>query len=403
MHHGLSAHADAWLVHCEAVCRRWSKRGLPLEFASRRLVGAPARGDSVEAWARAARYAALREMALERDVELVLLAQHRRDQAETFLLQALRGGGARALASMPRSVRRDGIVWARPWLAQPREAIEAYARRHRLRWIDDDSNEDDRFARNRLRLHVWPALTVAFGDAEAALAAAAERAAHAAALLDDVAAGDLAHLADARGLDVRGWRMLSEPRRREALLAWLRRELVSSPPASLVERVLREAVADADRRWPVPDGELRSDRGRLAVAPIPAPMDQPEPSVVDLSRPGTHEMAAWSGAFVVASVAHGGIAASDAARLLVRARAPGDRFQAGPRRPARSLKLQYQARGIAAPLRHGPVACRADGVPVFVAGLGIDARAVAPDDVPQVVLRWLPRSVRDEKRAKVRR
>ncbi len=112
-------------------------------------------------------------MAIEGGVDLVLLGHHRRDQAETLLLQALRGGGVAALSAMPKSVRRDGVTWARPWLEQPREAIEAYLRRHRLRWIDDDSNDDDRFARNRLRRRVWPALADAFTDAEGALAAAA--------------------------------------------------------------------------------------------------------------------------------------------------------------------------------------------------------------------------------------
>src|SRR5207253_2842191 len=75
---------------------------------------------------------------------------------------------------------------------------------------------------------------------------------------------------------------------------------------------------------------------------------------------------------------------------LLRARAPGDRFQAGPRRPARSLKLQYQARGVAPALRHGPIVCRPDGIAVFVPGLGIDARALAAEGETQVSLAWLP-------------
>ena len=73
----------------------------------------------------------------------------------------LRGAGAAGLAAMPAAVERDGITWLRPWLTQPREAIESYLRQHRLRWIDDDSNADRRFARNRLRLDVWPALQAA--------------------------------------------------------------------------------------------------------------------------------------------------------------------------------------------------------------------------------------------------
>jgi tRNA(Ile)-lysidine synthase len=73
-------------------------------------------------------------------------------------LQALRGAGPAGLASMPASVVRDGLTWVRPWLEQPREAIEAYVRTHRIRFVDDASNADPRFARNRLRLQVMPAL-----------------------------------------------------------------------------------------------------------------------------------------------------------------------------------------------------------------------------------------------------
>ena len=364
---------------------------MPIEFASRRLAGRPGAGESVEAWARSARYRALRELAVEHGADLVLLAHHRRDQAETFLLQALRSGGAAALASMPRLARRDGVTWARPWLAQPREAIEAYARRHRLRWIDDDSNDDDRFARNRLRRHVWPALATAFVDAEAALAGAAERAGHAAAVLDEVGQSDVIDVvADDGGLDLARWRRLSAARQRQALGWWLRRELGVPAPASLIDRLLREADVDGHRRWPIADGELRSYRGRLQrTAPLRRAAD-PAPSTVDLSRPGVHEVAPWHGAFRVETVDRGGIAVVDAARLVLRARAPGDRFQAGPQRPPRSLKLQYQARGVAPTLRGGPIVCRSDDLTVFVPGLGIDARAVAAAGEAQVMLAWLP-------------
>jgi len=192
VHHGLSPNADAWLAHCEAQCRRWARAGKPVAFAAQRLTDRPARGESVEAWARQARYRALRAMALAHAASIVLLAHHRRDQAETFVLQALRGAGVAGLSGMPRSVDRDGITWQRPWLDKPRAEIDAYVRRHRLKHIDDDSNADARFARNRLRLQVWPALVGAFEQAEASLATAAAWAQQADAVLDEVAALDLA-------------------------------------------------------------------------------------------------------------------------------------------------------------------------------------------------------------------
>jgi tRNA(Ile)-lysidine synthase len=272
----------------------------------------------------------------------------------------------------------------------PREAIEAYARSHRLRWVDDDSNDDERFARNRLRLRVWPALVDAFADAEAVLAGAATRMAHAAAALDEIAAADLATIADARGLDLAAWRALPPARRRQALLQWLRRALdTQAPPASLVERLMKEGLVDRHRRWPAPGGELQSYRGRLQRVPPRSRVRPPASVPVDLSRPGRHRIDAWGGEFAVERVEEGGIPVATASRLELRARAPRDAFQAGPRRPPRSLKLQFQERGVAPALREGPiVARRDDGAIVFVPGLGIDARARAPSGPAQVEIEW---------------
>jgi len=116
-------------------------------------------------------------------VDVVLLAHHRQDQAETFLLQALRGAGVAGLASMPVSFERAGIHWLRPWLSRSRAEVQAYVDAHGLSHIDDDSNADPRFARNRLRLKWWPALAVDFPGAEASLAQAANHAADAHACL----------------------------------------------------------------------------------------------------------------------------------------------------------------------------------------------------------------------------
>jgi tRNA(Ile)-lysidine synthase len=102
-----------------------------------------------------------------------------------------------------------------------------------------------------------------------------------------------------------------------------------------------------------------------------------------------HGMPAWGGSFRVTQVHAGGIPVSAASRLDIRSRAAGDRFQAGVRRPPRSLKLQFQQRGIEPGLRDGPVVCR-DGDLVFVPGLGLDARALADVDEAQVTIEWLP-------------
>jgi tRNA(Ile)-lysidine synthase len=140
VHHGLSVQADGWLAHAQAQCALWAAQGLPVSLLYRQLHLQPRRGDSIEALAREARYRALGEMAREAGCELVLLAHHRRDQAETFVLQALRGAGVAGLSAMPREVQRGGLCWARPWLAQSRVAVQAYVAQHQLSYIDDDSN-----------------------------------------------------------------------------------------------------------------------------------------------------------------------------------------------------------------------------------------------------------------------
>ena len=332
-------------------------------------------------------------------IDLVLLAHHRRDQAETFLLQALRGGGVAALSAMPASIRREGVTWARPWLAMPREAIEAYVRRHRLAHVDDDSNADPRFARNRLRLAVWPALTEAFPAAEAALASAASWAQEATAILAETAEVDLAATSDASSLDIAAWRALSPSRRSNLLRAWLRRATGRPPAASLVERLSREVSERRSMRWPIEGGELRSHRGRLRCEPVVAAVRGAAGRcrrgggaavTIDVSMPGRYELAGWDGALEVRPVSAGGIAVAQARSLEVRPRRPGDRFQAGAGRPPRSLKLQFQAAGLPAWERAGPLLCR-DGVPVFVAGLGLDARAVAAPGEPQLALAWRAR------------
>jgi tRNA(Ile)-lysidine synthase len=392
VHHGLSPHADAWLAHGAAQCKRWARRGLPVEFVEHRITDRPAKGESVEAWARRARYRALGAMALARGATVVLLAHHRRDQAETVLLQALRGAGVAGLSGMPRSVQRDGITWLRPWLDRPRAEIEAYIHRHRLAYVDDASNADPRFARNRLRLEVWPALAAAFPQSETALASAAEWAQQASALLDEIAALDLAQIGSGEGpLDVRAWTTLSAARRRNALRAWLRQRQGVGAPASLVARLLAELPTARSARWPLADGELRLYRGRLSLAPNLATTrtDAPQAATLSVQRAGRYALPDWQGALTVERVRAGGVPLAWLARLELRPRGGGEQFQAGSGRPPRSLKKQYQEAGVPMWERGGPL-IYSGGQLVFVPGLGLDARVIGLPGQPLVTLRWLP-------------
>lgn len=394
VHHGLSTRADDWLAHCESQCRRWARRGLPVSFRAMRVQLACRPGDSLEAVARTARYAALRTLAVEQGVALVLLAHHQRDQAETLLLQALRGAGVAGLAGMPHSIERDGITWARPWLARPREAIEAYVRRHRLSHIDDDSNDDPRFARNRLRLQVWPALQAAFPQAEGTLADAARRAQQAAACVADLAALDLAACAATNDLlPLTAWRQLAPHRAVHALRRWLQQTGVTAPTAADLERLMAELPAGAPARWLLKGGELRRYRGELRFVPTPDATREPpaaRETTLALRRGGRYRLPGWGGVLVAERVRAGGVPAAQLAALSLLPRRGGEQFQGEAGRPARSLKKQYQAVAVPAWARGGPLLYGQDGRLLFVPGLGVDARALAAPGEPQLALRWEP-------------
>jgi tRNA(Ile)-lysidine synthase len=392
VHHGLQPDADDWVVHLQRQARRWAAGGLPVSLQWRRLQGAPAAGDSIEAWARHERYAALADMARACGAGVVLLAHHRRDQAETFLLQALRGAGPAGLAAMPREAQRNGIVWARPWLEQPREAIEAYVQRHRLSFVDDLSNADRSLARNRLRHEVWPALAAGFEHACSSLAASARRAQEAAEGLRELAAIDaLQACPDPGRLDVAAWLALSGARRANLLRAWLSAQGAAGAPETLVQRLLQELpAASAGAAWQIPGSLLRLHAGRLqVVAQLQPPALPATPLHIDLSRAGRFAVPTWQGAFEVAAVPSGGLEPQRLHCCELRHRRGGEQFQRSSRSMPRSLKKQFQATGLPAWQRNGPLVY-AGGELLYVPGLGIDARVQAGAGAPMLGLRWLP-------------
>ncbi len=420
VHHGLVPAADQWLRGVQLQARRWGA-----EFAAVRLQTQPAAGQSVEAWARRERYQALAALARESGCSAVLLAHHRRDQAETWLLQALRGAGPAGLSAMPVQAMRAGLTWCRPWLQQPREAIEAYVRRHRLRFVDDNSNADGRYARNRLRQQVWPALTQAFADAETALASAAAHAQDARVLATEVAALDLPglmvdHACAAAGLRLPAWLQLPPARRANALRFWLRQVLGQGAPESLVLRLLQELVPAkghsprSGARWPAPQAELRLHQGMLTAHPTRTALDgaaaahapsggpsaaapqaktgagPQQPQVMDLSHPGLWPVPAWGGSFEVVAVNNGGASPALLRQASLRPRTGGERFAAHAAALPRSLKKQYQSAAVPAWQRQGPLVWTADGKLLFVPALGLHAQCLASPGQPQCSLRWVP-------------
>lgn len=268
IHHGLQSAAADFERHCRRLC---SRLGVPL-FVERVTVDSGA-GDGVEAAARRARYAAFAQRI--RLGERLWLAQHQDDQAETFMLAALRGSGSAGLAGMPRRREFEGIILERPLRDVARRSLEAEAQRRGIIWVDDPTNAERRFDRNYLRHEVLSVLEARWPRAQASLARSAALAGETAGLLDELADFDLARLGGVPGrLGVKELLALSGPRRRLLVRRCLRRLGLALPPArrlATLEAQL-ESRNDAEVRVSWPGGEARLWRGDVFLMSPPMPL-----------------------------------------------------------------------------------------------------------------------------------
>lgn len=246
VHHGLSPNAHAWERHCAAVCEAWR---VPLRVAHVTVNRAPR--TSLEEEARRSRRQAFADVG----AEVVALAQHADDQAETVLLQLLRGAGPKGLAGMPllKPMAPGARTWLlRPLLAFTRAQLESYAKAHELAWIEDESNKDDSLKRNFLRNRVMPLLREAFPAPAETFGRSARHQAEAAQMLDALADSDLRAAADGDMLRVQVLLGGDDARLKNALRRWLELARLRQPSearlAALV-RALRESSNDTRLRW----------------------------------------------------------------------------------------------------------------------------------------------------------
>ena len=239
--HGLQQQSTQWGHHCSDICRQLD---MPLETLSLSLQPVP--GESVEAQAREARYTAMQQ--LMRRGDILLTAHHRDDQAETLLLNLMRGSGVRGLAAMP-AVRRFAGGWlARPLLDIPRAEIEAYATLHKLTWIDDPSNALTDFNRNYLRHEVLPLLTQRWPAAVASIADSAAHLAEAGELLDEECSKLLTGMLAAPG-QLHLEPLLQQPYAWQKLLLrhWLQQLGLPPPPKKRLAGFVQQLKADSQR------------------------------------------------------------------------------------------------------------------------------------------------------------
>ena len=243
IHHGLSPHADSWVQHCESVCMQWQ---VPLVVERVHLEDD---GLGIEAQARRARYQAFAQTLLPGEV--LMTAQHLDDQCETFLLALKRGSGPAGLSAMGENSPFAGTQLIRPLLAQTREALEAWARQHELCWIEDESNQDDTYDRNFLRLRVVPQLNARWPHFSEAVARSASLCGEQEQLLDELLAEDLAKLvADDGSLAIDALASMSAPRRAALLRRWLAGHSAPMPSREMPERIWREVALAREDAFP---------------------------------------------------------------------------------------------------------------------------------------------------------
>jgi tRNA(Ile)-lysidine synthase len=367
VHHGLSPHADDWADFCAQLCTSHA-----VELSIHRVTIARNDAAGIEAAARHERqriFAAL-------DADFLLTAHQQDDQAETLLLQLLRGAGPKGLAAMAAVQRRPDwrAAQLRPLLGVTRAEVLEYAQTHGLAWVDDESNQDIRYRRNALRQQVMPLLAAHFPGSSATLARAAALQADAAELLDDLARLDAATAIAGERLDCALLARLSLPRARNLLRYFIEQHGQAMPNARQLNEALhqlRDAVRDARVCVRLGAMELwRFRGGAYLVPPAPAPAApvrwQGEASVwVAAAGVGVH-MEAVTGAGLKRGVLEAG-------EVTLGVRQGGERLRLHAGGPHRSLKNLLQEHAIPPWQRERLPLLWCDGRLAWVAGIGLDA------------------------------
>jgi tRNA(Ile)-lysidine synthase len=269
VNHGLQAAAADFEAHCRDLCQRL---GVPLRVQQVDAGKQP--GQSPEDAARQARYKAFGALALadiaQPAIKSIAIAQHADDQVETLLLALGRGAGLAGLSAMPAHWRRDGLDFYRPLLAVAGADIRAWLAARGASFVEDPTNRDEQFTRNRIRAQLTPALETVFPQYRDTLARSAAHAAQAQALLEDVAAADLGQVA--RPSDgaprIKALQALSRARQANALRHWLKTTYAVVPSAAQLAELLDQVAACTTRghriHIKVGEGFVQRDRDGLA-------------------------------------------------------------------------------------------------------------------------------------------
>lgn len=238
INHGLSSNSDLWQQHCSQICEQ-----LDVPFTAIKINVAPKVGESLEAVARDQRYAELAKF-MTQDTAL-LTAQHQDDQAETLLLQLIRGAGVKGLAAMPMQKSFADGVHLRPLLNVTRAELLCYAQQHNLQWVEDESNQNLTLNRNYLRQTIMPLLKQRWPSVAATLARSSQHCAEAVELINELAQSDYQLCVDKQlvQLNIQALKNLSRARQKNVLRYWLQLNGIRAPNQIHLEKIIDEVIA----------------------------------------------------------------------------------------------------------------------------------------------------------------
>lgn len=268
IHHHLQSQADDWVVHCQHVCET-----LAIPYQVVHLNISTITGESIEALARKARYAALANCLQDND--LLLTAHHADDQVETLFLQLLRGAGVAGLAAMPEIMPFHKGWLGRPLLTFNRQQLIDYAVKENLHWLEDPSNDDRRFDRNFLRHEIIPRLRHRWQPIDQLFKRVTRHQAEALELLQTLAIQDLQTAAINQQLSIPIIKQLTAARQRNLLRYWLQQLDLPVPSTRQLQRILDEVIPARPDRQPMvrwQGGEVHRYQNQLMAMPnLPIP------------------------------------------------------------------------------------------------------------------------------------
>jgi tRNA(Ile)-lysidine synthase len=389
--HGLQPQSVAWGEHGAVVCRN-----LSVPYSVHRVAIAAIPRDGLEAAARRARYGKLAE--LLNVGEFLLTAHHQGDQAETILLQMLRGAGVPGLAAMPPRAPFGHGELLRPLLGYSRTSLHTYARRHALNWVEDPSNQDLRWRRNYVRKEILPRIEQHWPDAPQVLARTAMHASDALELLDEVAVADLAdsrhttHDRYPQTLSAAAVSRLTPARQRNLLRYWLRIQNYLVPGTHQLDELLRQISTESRSRhariqWG--GGEVWRYRDRLVAVPR---LQQPDASL-DVPWDMTETLRLPSvGRLHIEPSCGSGVSRQrlSASGLRVRLRQGGEYLRLPGRVHHHALKKLLQNAGVPPWERSRLPLFYANGELVAVADRWVSADYAARPDEPALRIVWEP-------------